>query len=83
MEDTEKMLREIRTVLLGVPGTEAKGMCRDLQVLRENCVEIRDELRRINGAVKTNTAYRQASKWLVGLFITGVAALVALYFKVM
>ena len=70
MEDTEKMLREIRTVLLGVPGTEAKGMYQDMQALRENCLEIRDELRRINGAVKTNTAFRVASKWGFGVIIT-------------
>ena len=82
MEDTE-LLQEIKTVLLGIPNTTERGLSGDIKRLREDTDAIKNELRQMNGAVKSNTAFRQTSKWFVGLFMTAVGALIALYFRIM
>jgi hypothetical protein len=67
------MIQELYTVILGVPLTDDKGMAQKVN-------EIEAHLRQLNGEVKTNTAWRKASCWAIGIIIAcmGIMATVAL-----
>jgi len=65
--NTEK-ISEVHTVLLGVPGTKDNGVVGYLR-------RIEKQLSILNGAVKTNTAWRKALVWVMGAMIAGYAVL--------
>lgn len=70
---TEQLIQELHTVILGVPGTDDKGMagrCRDMEL----------HLRQLNGDVKTNTTWRKAFCWAIGLLATGFGVLAGMVF---
>ena len=60
----EEKITEIHTVLLGVPGTKDNGVVGNLKRMGK-------QLDILNGAVKTNTAWRKAMVWIIGTMITG------------
>jgi len=66
----EEMMSEMYVVIMGVPGTEQKGLCGDVK-------DIKADVRRINGDVQANTAWRKAFCFIIpviaGLlgFLTG------------
>ena len=62
--NTEDMIKELYTVMLGVPDTDDRGMAGD-------CREIKKQLKELNGSVKTNTTWRKAFCWALGLMATG------------
>ena len=59
---TDDMIRELYTVVLGVPLTEEKGMAKSV-------TEIEEHLRELNGSVRTNTTWRKALCWVIGLIV--------------
>ena len=62
MKTPEEMIGELYTVILGVPGTEEGGMAGD-------CRDMKIQLKQLNGAVKTNTTWRKAFCWALGLMV--------------
>ena len=64
----EDMIQQIYTVMLGVPDTEDTGMAGDIK-------EVKRDLKKLNGAVKTNTTWRKAFCWALGIVGTGVGIL--------
>lgn len=60
-----EMIEEIYTVLLGVPGTDERGVVGDIRSLSE-------QVRGISRAVQTNTTWRRTLVWLMGVLITAV-----------
>ena len=68
MKSTEEMIRELYTVVLGVPSTGEKGMAKLVY-------DIEKHLNELNGAVKTNTTWRKALCWIIGVTITAWTAI--------
>jgi len=60
MKTTDEMIRELYTVVLGVPATGEKGMAKLVY-------DIEEHLRELNGAVKTNTTWRKTLCWVIGI----------------
>jgi len=65
-KSNKDLITEIHTVLLGVPGTKDNGVVGHLK-------QIQKQLDILNGAVKTNTAWRKAMIWIIGAMVTGFA----------
>jgi len=65
MKTSEQMIQELYTVTLGVPDTENKGMAGDLK-------EIKEHLKELNGKVTSNTTWRKAMVWAIGVIGTGL-----------
>jgi len=63
-----QMIEEIYTVLLGVPGTEDNGLVGELKDLGR-------QVQGISRAVQTNTTWRKALMWVVGIILTSVGVL--------
>jgi len=61
------MLRELYTVMLGAPGTAARGYCQKIDDVAEAQKEIVKELKKINGNVSSNLAWRKAICWIIGI----------------
>lgn len=59
-------------VFMGVPGTENRGILGDVK-------DIKKEVRRINGDVQTNTAWRKAFCFFIPL-LSGAVGFIAGYF---
>jgi len=66
----KELLQTVYTTLLGIPGTEETGVVGDLK-------DIKSHLADLNGAVRTNTAWRKAHTWVIGLTVTGLIAISA------
>ncbi len=62
---TDEMIKDLYIVMLGVPGTDEKGMAGDVR-------DMNKELKLLNGAVKTNTTWRKAFCWILGLITTAL-----------
>ena len=62
---TEQMIQELHTVVFGVQNTEEKGMAGKIN-------DINDKLTEVNGAVKTNTTWRKAMCWVMGIITTAL-----------
>ena len=62
---TEEMIRELYTVVLGVPATGEKEMAKLVY-------DIDKHLRELNGSVKTNTTWRKAFCWILGILTTAL-----------
>jgi len=60
LKSTDDMIKELHTVVFGVPGTDDKGMAKQVN-------DIGKDLRALNGAVKTNTSWRKAMCWSLGV----------------
>jgi len=54
----EEMVSEMYVVFMGVPGTENRGILGDVK-------DIKADVRRLNGAVQTNTAWRKAFCFII------------------
>jgi len=67
-EDSKK-IDEMHTVLLGVKGTEDTGVVGQIK-------DIADQVKETNGCVRTNTAWRKAHTWLIGIAITVIIIVV-------
>ena len=67
------MITELYTVTLGVPDTEERGIVGDVK-------EIKLELREINGAVKTNTAWRKAFCFIIPALTAAIGFLAGAVF---
>jgi len=65
---TDQMVRELYTVILGVNNTDEKGMVYTVK-------KIERHLNALNGTVKSNTAWRKALCWAVGIMGSGMAGL--------
>ena len=66
---TDEMIRELHTVVFGVPETDEKGMAKQVN-------DTEKHLRELNGAVRTNTTWRKAMCWVLGILTaagTGIA----------
>jgi len=57
---TDDMIRELHTVVFGVQGTDEKGMAKQVN-------DTEKHLRELNGAVRTNTTWRKALCWSLGI----------------
>ena len=68
---SEQMIQEIYTVMLGVPGTDDRGMAGRSEKMEEKCEKIEQHLAQLNGRVTTNTTWRKAFCWALGLTATG------------
>ena len=53
-----EMIGELYAVTIGVPGTDDRGIVGDVR-------QIKKELKQLNGAVKTNTAWRKAFCFII------------------
>jgi len=62
----EQMIQELYTVILGVPNTADMGMAKQIR-------DIDKQLRQLNGAVKTNTTWRKALCWTIGIIVAAGA----------
>jgi len=62
---TDDMIKELYTVVLGVPATGEKGMAKLVY-------DIEKHLNEINGAVRTNTTWRKALCWTMGGIATAL-----------
>ena len=72
----EDMIKELYTVVLGVPSTGEKGMAKLVYDIEKHLTEL-------NCSVKTNTTWRKALCWALGL-LAGVWTGVIIYvFSVM
>lgn len=71
---SEQMIRELYTVLLGVPGTEDKGLCEDVR-------EIKNQLQQMNGNVRSNTAWRKAICWILGFLVPMIGVIAGIVFS--
>ena len=69
------MIQQIYTVMLGVPGTDEGGMSERSKEMVKRCVSIENHLKELNGDVKTNTTWRKAFCWALGIVGTGVGIL--------
>jgi len=69
VKTAEQMILELYTVMLGVPNSDEKGMKGDVK-------EIKDQLKALNGAVKTNTTWRRALCWAMGLSLPAIGVTV-------
>ena len=68
MDPTEtQMLRELYTVMLGAPGTTATGYCGKIDDVAKSQKEIVEELKKLNGNVRSNTTWRKAICWTIGI----------------
>ena len=67
----EQMIQELYTVILGIPGTQEKGMAKKID-------DVEEHLRELNGSVKTNTTWRKAMCWVMGIIVTALATGLAL-----
>ena len=65
VKSTEDMIKELYTVVLGVPATGEKGMAKLVY-------DIDQHLRELNGSVKTNTTWRKAICWILGIITTAL-----------
>lgn len=66
-----QLLAEIHTVLLGIPGSDDKGL---VGVVAELCTQVQGMSR----AVQVNTTWRKALAWMVGVVVIGLATLVGI-----
>ena len=64
----EQMIQELYTAVLGVPGTEDKGMAKQIS-------DIEEHLRELNGDVKTNTTWRKGFCWGFGIMVPVLTAI--------
>ena len=71
---TDDMIRELHTVVFGVPGTDEKGMAGKIN-------DIDDKLTEVNGSVKTNTTWRKAFCWALGFMATFMGIFAGIYFS--
>ena len=69
MKTPEEMIGELYTVILGVPGTEEGGMAERSKKMAERCESIEEHLARQNGKIQTNTTWRKAFCWALGLMV--------------
>lgn len=67
-KSTDDMIKELYTVVLGVPATGERGMAKLVY-------DIEKHMNEINGAVRTNTTWRKALCWVVGLMVTALVTL--------
>ena len=74
MKTTEQMIQELYTVILGVPHTADKGMA-------EQVKDIEQHLSELNGNVRTNTTWRKALCWSVGILATFGGIFAGIYFS--
>jgi len=65
MKDTDQMIQEVYTVMLGVPDTSDKGMAGDIK-------DIKEHLKQLNSQVTKNTTWRKAMIWAIGVIGTGL-----------
>jgi len=70
-KDSDRMIQELYTVILGVPDTGEKGMAKLVYDMDEH-------LREMNGKVKTNSTWRKAICWVVGLESSALIAVLIL-----
>ncbi len=61
------MIQEIYTSIFGVHGTADRGFISEVK-------DMSKQLRAINGAVKTNTVWRKALIWIIGIIILAIVA---------
>ena len=74
MEKTsEQMIRELYTVILGVPNTQDKGMAKQV-------ADIEKHLRELNEQVTSNTTWRKALCWSLGVLATFCGIFAGMYF---
>ncbi len=62
---TDQKISELYTVILGVPATGERGMA-------QLVYDMEKHLRELNGAVKTNTTWRKAMCWIMGIMATAI-----------
>ena len=79
-EDFKNMIRDMYTVMLGVPGTDDKGMAGRSKKMEEKCESIETQLKQINGRVTTNTTWRKAFCWALGFMATFLGIFAGIYF---
>ena len=73
VKTSEQMILELYTVILGVPNTDDRGMAKEVK-------DIERHLRELNGNVRTNTAWRKALCWSVGILATFGGIFAGIYF---
>ncbi|MFU8796499.1 MAG: hypothetical protein ACNA7X_04315 [Dehalococcoidia bacterium] len=69
----EEMMREMHLVIMGVPGTENRGLIGDVK-------DIKKDVRRINGDVQTNTAWRKAFCFIIPFMAAALGLVVGKIF---
>lgn len=63
-------LNDMHTVLLGIPGTEERGLSGDVKDLLK-------QVKILNGCVKSNTAWRKLGQWLIPIVVAAISGLAA------
>ncbi len=71
VEERDELFRQTHQALLGVPGTDEKGMAGDIK-------EIKTRLKILNGQVSLNTLYRKIG---TGVSVIVLTALIGLLVK--
>ena len=67
----KQLITEIHTVLLGVDGSDDKGLVGTVSMLCE-------QVQGMSRAVQVNTTWRKALAWMVGVVVIGLATLVGI-----
>ncbi len=67
----KQLLAEIHTVLLGIPGSDDKGL---VGTVAQLCAQVQGMSR----AVQANTTWRKALAWMVGVVVIGLATLIGI-----
>ena len=60
-----EMIGELYAVTIGVPGSDDRGIVGDVR-------QIKKDLKELNGAVKTNTAWRKAFCFIIPAIASGL-----------
>ena len=56
-EQRDQYLIELKTAVIGIEGTEDDGLVGDVK-------DVKAELKRLNGSVRTNTTFRKIGTWV-------------------
>ena len=72
---TDDMIKELYTVVLGVPSTGEKGMAKLVY-------DIEKHLNELNGSVRTNTTWRKALCWTMGAIVTALGIIAIHVFSI-
>jgi len=69
----EEMMADLYVVMMGIPGTDDRGLVGDVK-------DIKNDVRRINGDTHTNTAWRKAFCFIIPVMAAGLGFCVARIF---
>lgn len=81
MQKTQnEMITALYTVTMGVPNTDDRGIVGDVKDIKREQKEIKEEIRRVNGCVGSNTAWRKAFCFIIPMLAGAIGFLAGAMF---